>query len=134
MILILIRQIIHISLFVKRICKTPSGLTLHLKACTRKAATKSSCINKSERLLTENVNINEKELCKENNTLTEETNTLTQVINDNELPTQSIYKWGNYDSHTFQKNVDFVYEKIVFWRKNLFLLPTGKSGKYMLMK
>ena len=43
-----------------RICKTQSGLTLHLKAGTRKAANMSSCINKYERLLKENVNINEK--------------------------------------------------------------------------
>ena len=41
----------------------------------------------------------------------------------------NLYINGGIDSHTFQKNVDFIYEKIVFWRKNLFLLPTGKSGK-----
>ena len=37
-----------------RICKTQSGLTLHLKACTRIAENMSSYINKSQRLLTEN--------------------------------------------------------------------------------
>ena len=30
----------------------------------------------------------------------------------------------------FKKNVNYVYEKVVvYWRKNLFLLPTGKVGQ-----
>ena len=39
------------------------------------------------------------------------------------------YRWGNYDSDLFENNLNIVYEKIVYWRKNLFLLPSGKYGK-----
>ena len=41
------------------------------------------------------------------------------------------YKWGNYDSDLFENNLNIVYEKIVYWRKNLLLLPSGKYGKAM---
>ena len=39
------------------------------------------------------------------------------------------YRWGRVDDKTFEKDLHFIYEKIVYWRKNLFLLPTGKAGK-----
>ena len=39
------------------------------------------------------------------------------------------YAWGNYPSHVFEANVSTVYEQIVYWKKNLFLLPSGKAGK-----
>ena len=39
------------------------------------------------------------------------------------------FKWGDVDGKDFINRVDEVYEKIVFWRKNLFLLPSGKAGK-----
>ena len=39
------------------------------------------------------------------------------------------YQWGKYECKIFEKNLNFVYESIVYWRKNLFLLPTGKAGK-----
>ena len=37
-----------------------------------------------------------------------------------------VYKWNNIPSYLFEKNVR-AYEKIVFRRKNVFLLPTGKG-------
>ena len=49
----------------------------------------------------------------------------SNTIKDNQLE----YKWASYDNKTFETNVDFIYEKVVYWRKNLFLLPTGKAGK-----
>ena len=42
---------------------------------------------------------------------------------------QLLYKWGDFDDKTFEKNVQHAYDVIVYWRKNLFLLPTGKFGK-----
>ena len=39
------------------------------------------------------------------------------------------YKWGEYNSYEFELVIHHAYEKMVFWRKNLFLLPTGKAGK-----
>ena len=39
------------------------------------------------------------------------------------------FKWGEYDDKTFTKNLNSVYELIVYWKKNVFLLPTGNAGK-----
>ena len=36
---------------------------------------------------------------------------------------------GKYKDHEFEKNLSQVYETVVFWRKNLLLLPSGKAGK-----
>ena len=44
--------------------------------------------------------------------------------------TQSLrYKWGNYQDYLFERNLSLAYEKIVYWKKNLFLLPSGQAGK-----
>ena len=37
--------------------------------------------------------------------------------------------WANCPSHVFEANVSTVYEQIVYWIKNVFLLPSGKAGK-----
>ena len=39
------------------------------------------------------------------------------------------YKWGRCDSYQFEENLSLVYEKIVYWKKNIFLLPPGHTGK-----
>ena len=44
-------------------------------------------------------------------------------------PQRSKYTWGNYKSRVFGTNVSIVYEQIVYWKKNLFLLPSGKTRK-----
>ena len=35
-------------------------------------------------------------------------------------------------SHVSKTNVSVVYEQIVYWKKNLFLLLSGKAGKQVL--
>ena len=50
-------------------------------------------------------------------------------INDPSGTENLIYKWGLYSNAIFENNLIAAYEKIVYWRKNLFMLPTGKSGK-----
>ena len=42
------------------------------------------------------------------------------------------YTWGIYQDIEFEENVTFIYEQIVYWKKNLFLLPTGKAGKLFI--
>ena len=37
--------------------------------------------------------------------------------------------WGNYSPHVSETNVSIVYEQVVYWKKNLFLLQSGKTGK-----
>ena len=42
------------------------------------------------------------------------------------------YKWGRYDSYQFEENLSLVYEKIVHWKKNLFLLPSRRAEKQFI--
>ena len=37
--------------------------------------------------------------------------------------------WGEIDGETLAHSIDCCYEEIVHWRRNLFKLPSGKSGK-----
>ena len=39
------------------------------------------------------------------------------------------FEWGKYKEAQFVKMLNAVYDKVVFWRKNIFLIPSGKSGK-----
>ena len=42
------------------------------------------------------------------------------------------YIWGSYKYYDFEKHLSTDYKKIVFWKKNLFLLPPGKAGRRFL--
>ena len=42
---------------------------------------------------------------------------------------KSTYRWGEYINKQFEENGSSIYEKIVYWKKNIFLLPTGKGGR-----
>ena len=37
--------------------------------------------------------------------------------------------WGERDEALFTDDLIEAYEKIVFWRKNLFMSPNGNAGK-----
>ena len=39
----------------------------------------------------------------------------------------STYKWGEYTNNQFEENVSSICKKIVYWKKNIFLLPIGKG-------
>ena len=39
------------------------------------------------------------------------------------------FKWGDLDGAIFTKKVEDAYEILVYWRRNLFLLPTGNAGR-----
>ena len=39
------------------------------------------------------------------------------------------FKWNDVDGLTFENLLNDIYGKIVYWRKNLFLLPIGAAGK-----
>ena len=41
----------------------------------------------------------------------------------------STYKWGEYTNKQFEESISSIYEKTVYWKKNIFLLPTGKRGR-----
>ncbi len=51
---------------------------------------------------------------------------LPEYVRNNKIGDAS---WGCMTGNEIQEVVDKAYEEIVKWRKNLFKLPTGKSGK-----
>ena len=38
-------------------------------------------------------------------------------------------KWGERNLHEISKKIQNAHERIVFWKKNLFMLPTGATAK-----
>ena len=50
-------------------------------------------------------------------------------LNSSEHAESAHIMWGKYDIEEFSKNLDIVYDKIVFMRRNLFKLPSGAAGK-----
>ena len=51
---------------------------------------------------------------------------------DTSVPLQSegpMFAWGEATSGVFIQNMNTIYEKVVFWKKNLFKLPSGAAGK-----
>ena len=70
--------------------------------------------------------------CKENPRKREQSVTSTIDVSpddENIVETDAVFKWGDIDGKSFTEKVELIYEKVVYWKKNLFLLPTGKSGK-----
>ena len=71
--------------------------------------------------------------CKENPRKREQSVTSTiDVSHDDEniVETDAVFKWGDIDGKSFTEKVELmIYEKVVYRKKNLFLLTTGKSGK-----
>ena len=39
------------------------------------------------------------------------------------------YTWGSIPNYTFEKQINETYEKIIYWWRNLFMVPTGKASK-----
>ena len=85
------------------------GLSQHLRSCKQNIGS-------------------EFEPAKERHECTETSTNTTGSTTTSSAPQKS-YTWGNYPSHVFEANVLTVYEQVVYWKKNLFLLPSGKAGK-----
>ena len=52
------------------------------------------------------------------------------------LPTtQSSRKiWGDYTTEDIHKKIDAIYDEIVVWKKNIFMLPSGAAGKHFVIE
>ena len=46
-----------------------------------------------------------------------------------EMPSIPTEEYNNINGETFAQNINEIFEETLKWRKNLFLVPTGKSGK-----
>ena len=55
----------------------------------------------------------------------------TTTPNENTVQnaTQVRFKWGVKKDSVISTHIENAYEKVVFWKKNLFMLPTGAAGK-----
>ena len=54
---------------------------------------------------------------------------MTQILRFLILQLPSLrYKLGNYQDYLFERNLSLAYEKIVYWKRNLFSLPYGQAG------
>ena len=55
---------------------------------------------------------------------------LEDILFDNsQQQITSRFEWRNYKEAQSVKILNAFYDKVVIWRKNIFLLPSGKSGK-----
>ena len=52
-----------------------------------------------------------------------------QDNNTDQLVEECNFMWGQRTSAQFTRDLNFVYGRIVYWRKNLFKLPSGIAGK-----
>lgn len=53
----------------------------------------------------------------------------TIPVNFKDSDNVSIFMWGDVHSEVFTKNLDEIYGNIVYWKKNVFKLPSGSAGK-----
>ena len=53
----------------------------------------------------------------------------TQQLHNNQVKHFQPYVWGNHTIDDLSQITSAVYDEIVFWKKNLFLLPSGQAGK-----
>ena len=88
--------------------RTNRGLSQHFRSCNFKNI---------------NSNVSDTVIATDENTLLD-----NESLRNIETP-EVRYKWGRYDSYQFEENMSLVDEKILYWKKNLFLLPPWRAGK-----
>ena len=92
-----------------------SGKTLHQKKCKMK--------------LNENNNHDVgKEEDKEDEKVKNDKDQQCETSNSNHQEPIS-FMWGKHNNIYIEHIINTIYDEIVFWRKNLFLLPTGSAGR-----
>ena len=96
--------------FCNKRCKSNAGLKNHQRACTKAQSVAS---NNAESTSQPSI---------------DDHLTSTQVPSNENEKTPS-YTWGNYNSNEVENTIERIYEEIVYWRRNLFMLPFGKVGK-----
>ena len=50
------------------------------------------------------------------------------VLNEETQVREKLY-WREVPGSIFERDIQHVYDKIVYWRKNIFMVPSGKDGK-----
>ena len=95
---------------------TNRGLLQHLNVCRTRNMT-----NNSNQAMTTTNDDNNDNTSNSNNS------------NGNDIPdkieSQEKFYWNLVARSTFEKDLNNAYEKIVHWKKNFFMLPSGAAGK-----
>ena len=100
----------------KRFFKKNKGLLLHLHACKKKHCDGP---NEQENKTLENDPVN---------VITEIHETM-KIHDETDPSSRNVFYWNDMGSTIFIKDLRDAYEGIVFWRKYIFVLPTGAAGK-----
>ena len=72
--------------------------------------------------------------CRRRNNINESSNISDSIVNNEarnqeQLEQQENFYWNNIPGSVYQRNLEEAYEQIVYWRKNVFMVPTGAAGK-----
>ena len=104
----------HICRHCERTFRSNRGLNQHLRACQQNIGSEYDPVKQRHKSIETSINT------------TGSTTTLRAL--------QKSYTWCNYPSHVFEANVSTVYKQIVYWKKNIFLLVSGKAGKQCIVE
>ena len=100
------------------VLKSKGGLTRHKKSCKMISKVKESS-NPEDITLT---SVTETQ-CNTNKMI-------ESPSSDTVIQSQKVYyKWGQYPDYIIERKILEIYEKIVHWRKNVFMLPKGNAWK-----
>ena len=65
---------------------------------------------------------------------TQQQQTSQLQTNEASSATRARHVWGNLTSEEVEREISEIYEKVVYWRKNLFKLPSGAAGKLYIQE
>ena len=94
----------------ERTFTTKSGRTIHGNHCKNKMVTTSKITVREDEVLPVQKETNAKKI-------------------EQDTTFRPAYIWGNHTKDELTQIVDSIYEEIVFWKKNIFMLPSGSAGK-----
>ena len=96
---------------------TYRGLNQHLRTCLKK--TRDVIVTDSQPASSRAVN----DL--QSTTESQKRQKVREIVSEEYTNT----KWGERNLHEISKKIQNAHERIVFWKKNLFMLPTGATAK-----
>ena len=119
--ILLLSQPTQKELFTCHLCcrkfTSKGGRTNHLKTCSRmKTTTQNQSLTNGSEAVALNSTVN---------------NPTSQPSTSCDVPPapETVKIWGTHSENDLRQIISAAYEEVVHWRKNLFLVPTGASGK-----
>lgn len=113
-----------------RTFSTKGGRTNHQRKCNSGQLDGGSRVKENNKKEDESVVVSSNDGKNDVNTVNFD-NIPSQVQNDSNLHAE-VFFWGETPGSMFQCQLNQAYEKVVYWRRNLFLVPTGNAGKQFI--